>query len=159
MWLWRPHTVPEQMGQKAHRSLGVPAMRWLRALMLTHGEASRGHTTPTSCQQQARGLLGCRQQTLHLRTLATSKVAQTTRGHREPGPSRPLVGSLAGCWGTQKGTLKLPHPTPSYSSQPPAVHPSPHTNGLWRPPQPPPRQKIPPRIATALLMRGCWGSL
>lgn len=105
--------------------------------MLTYGEASRGRTTPTSCQQQAWGLLGGRQQTLHLRTLATSKAAQTTPGHGEPGPSRPLVGSLAGCWGTQKGTLKLPHPTPSYSSQPPAVHPSPHTNGLWRAPASP----------------------
>lgn len=105
--------------------------------MLTHGKAGRGRTTPTSCQQQARWLLGCRQQIPRLETLATSKEAQTSCGHRQPGPSRPLVGSLAACWGTQKGTLKLPHPTPSYRFQPPSVHPSPHTNGLWRTPASP----------------------
>lgn len=39
----------------------------------------------------------------------------------------------AGQGATQKGTLKLLHPTPFYSLRPPDVHPSPHTNGPWRP--------------------------
>lgn len=127
----------EQIGQRPHRSARVPATTLAQSPGCSHCRKAGLGGAPHLPAANSRhgGFWGA-----DSRYRASSwPPPKKHKPHVATGSPVPL-GPLWGGWlhvGAPKGTLKLPHPTPSYRFQPPAVHPSPHTNGLWRPPASP----------------------